>query len=193
MNPGRDELLEYIKKKLDDKRLKHSIETSNEAVKLAKVYGADTEKAYIAGILHDAAKGLPPETLKKIAADNNIKIDKYEEANTELLHGKIGALIIKKELGISDRDVLSAIKWHTTGHANMSLLEKIIYLADIIEPGRTFKDVDMIRELAYKDIDAAMVLALKDVMDYVKCKGLALHPKSIEAYEYLKKTEVKKA
>jgi predicted HD superfamily hydrolase involved in NAD metabolism len=189
MEISNNDLLEFIKSRLSGKRLEHSENTAKEAVKLAFIYGADVENAYAAGILHDVAKGLPAETLKKIAYDNNIEIDEYEKRNTELLHGKIGALIIKKEFGIKDADILSAIEWHTTGHENMSLLEKIIYLADIIEPGRTFRDVDIIKELAYKDINTAMMLALKYVMDYVRSKGLTLHPNSLKAYDYLKKTE----
>jgi predicted HD superfamily hydrolase involved in NAD metabolism len=189
---NRGELLEFLRNKLDGKRLEHSINAAKEAVTIAQIYGADVEKAYVAGILHDIAKGLPAETLKKIAADNHIRIDKYETENAELMHGKIGAFIIRKDLGIKNRDILSAIKWHTTGRKNMSLLEKIIYLADITEPGRTFKDVDLIRELTYTDINAAMMLALRDVMDYVISRNLTLHPKSLEAYEYFKKSEVRK-
>lgn len=192
MQPNKDKIIEFLRNKLNEKRFEHSVNTAKEAVGLAEKYGADKEKAYIAGMLHDTAKGLPHETLIKIAEDNGLAIDRYETENPELIHGKIGAFIISSELGIKDKDILSAVEWHTTGHANMTILEKIIYLADIIEPGRTFKGVDAVRRLAYEDIDKAMIVSLREVVEYVKSKGLTLHPKSIEAYEFLIKTEERK-
>jgi predicted HD superfamily hydrolase involved in NAD metabolism len=115
--------------------------------RVAKKYGADKNKAYIAGLLHDVAKGLSADSLKAIASENGIKVDEHEVNNPKLLHGKVGAAIVSRELGINDEDILSAIKWHTTGHKNMTLLEKIIYLADIIEPGRNFPETDALRAL----------------------------------------------
>jgi len=108
-----------------------------------------------------------------------------EKGNPELLHGKVGAAMVQADLGISDEDILCAIRWHTTGRAGMSLLEKIVYIADLIEPGRDFSGIDEIRDLAYRDIDEAMLAALKQVMDFVMCKGFTLHPSSIEAYQYI--------
>lgn len=187
-----NDMAAFVKKRINEKRYQHSLGTANEAAALARKYGADENKAYIAGLLHDVAKGLPVNSLKAIAADNGVEIDEYELKNPELLHGKIGAAIICGELGIRDEDILSAIKWHTTGHKNMSLLEKIIYLADIIEPGRNFPETDALRALAYKDIDEAMLKGLGHVMNFVKERGLTLHPNSIEAYEDIKKSEEKK-
>jgi predicted HD superfamily hydrolase involved in NAD metabolism len=185
----KEELLDFIRKRLDEKRYIHSVNTAREAVKLAELYGADKEKAFIAGILHDIAKGMPAEKLLKISEENGIEVDEYEKNNAELMHGKIGSYIISKELGINNSDILSAVQWHTTGHADMSLLEKIIYLADIIEPGRTFKEIENIRKLAYENINKAMKVSLRESIDYVLSRGLTLHPKSIEAYEFLNKTE----
>lgn len=187
-----DEMALFVKKRINEKRYTHSMNTAIEAAALAKKYGADENKAYIAGLLHDAAKGLPSSSLISIAAENGVEVDEYEMNNPELMHGKIGAAIVSRELGIKDEDILSAIKWHTTGHENMSLLEKIIYLADIIEPGRNFPETEALRKLAYKDIDEAMLKGLWHVMGFVKEKGLTLHPNSVLAYEYIKKSEGRK-
>ena len=192
METEKDKLISYLKTKVNEKRFIHSINTAKVAVMLAKRYGADEEKAYVAGLLHDIAKGQSADSLIKLSIEYGVPVDKYELDNPELMHGKIGAAIIKKELGICDEEILSAIEWHTTGHGNMSLLEKIVYLADIIEPGRKFTETDSIRQIAYEDIDAAMMLCLKHVMSFVKNKGFSLHPKSIEAYNYLNNQEVKK-
>lgn len=189
MNKKEKELRNFLEKRIDKKRLEHSINTANEAVSLAEKYGEDKEKAYIAGLLHDTAKGKCKYGLKKLSQEYDITMDEYEKRNPELTHGKLGAIMVSKHLGIQDKDILSAIRWHTTGRANMSLLEKVIYLADIIEPSRTFDGVKKIKLLAYKDIDAAMVLALEYVMKFVHKKGFALHPKSIEAYKYFKELE----
>jgi predicted HD superfamily hydrolase involved in NAD metabolism len=186
-----DEMALFVKKRINEKRYTHSLNTAIEAAALAKKYGADESKAYVAGLLHDAAKGLPSSSLISIAAENGIEVDEYEMNNPELMHGKIGAAIVSRELGIKDEDILSAIKWHTTGHENMSLLEKIIYLADIIEPGRNFPETEALRAVAYKDIDEAMLKGLGHVMNFVKEKGLTLHPNSALAYEHIKKSEDK--
>jgi predicted HD superfamily hydrolase involved in NAD metabolism len=185
MAVSKEEIISYVKNKIGNKRFLHSINTAKEAASLAKRYGADENKAYIAGLLHDVAKGIPNEALETAAAENGIEIDEYEKKNPVLIHGKVGAAMVRKDLGIDDGEILSAIKWHTTGYKNMTLLEKIIYLADIIEPGRNFKETNKLRETAYKDIDKAMALGLSHVMSFVRSRGLTLHPNSIEAYESL--------
>ncbi len=192
MKQNIDSMTLFVKNRINEKRYLHSLGTAKEAAELAKKYGADKNKAYIAGLLHDVAKGLSADSLKAIASENGIKVDEHEVNNPELLHGKVGAAIVRRELGINDEDILSAIKWHTTGHKNMTLLEKIIYLADIIEPGRNFPETDALRALAYKDLDEAMLKGLGHVMRFVKAKGLTLHPNSIEAYEFIKMAEEKK-
>ncbi len=186
-----NDIIDYLKKRIDQKRLEHSINTSKEAVVLARIFGADEKKAQIAGLLHDVAKGKCRFGLVNIAHDYNIKLDEFEISNPELAHGKIGAQMVRKQLGIKDEQILSAIRWHTTGRAGMTMLEKVIYIADIIEPCRKFEGVENIRKLAVKDIDKAVIMTLEYVMKFVHSKGLALHPKSIEAYKYYKKKEEK--
>ncbi len=180
-----DELISYLNNNLEPQRVVHCINTANMAVRLAKIHGADANKAYIAGLLHDIAKGMCAQGLLKIAPEYGIEPDEYEKNNNELLHGRLGAAIINRLFNITDSDILNAVRWHTTGRAGMSLIEKIVYIADLTEPSRKFEDLDSIRELAKKDIDAAMRLALQKVMQFVKRKGFALHPNSIMAYNDL--------
>ena len=176
-------LEQYLNKHIDGHRLLHSQKTADEAAKLAVRYGADKNKAYIAGLLHDVAKGVCKHGLQNSAGRYNVNVDPVERDNPELLHGKIGAAMVCADLGIDDEDILSAIRWHTTGRAGMSLLEKIVYLADLIEPGRCFEGIEQIRELAYLNINEAMLYSLQQIMEFVKCKGFSLHPSSVEAYE----------
>ena len=192
MTYNKKELKQFLNKCVEEKRAIHSKNTAKEAIKLAKLYGADEEKAYVAALLHDVAKGKCRFGLRNLAKEYDVTIDEYEMRNPELTHGKLGAIMVSRQLGIKDKDILSAIRWHTTGHADMSLLEKVVYISDLIEPGRKFKGVKEIRKLAYKDIDAAMVVALEFIMKFVHSKGFALHPKSIEAYQYFKRLEEKK-
>lgn len=184
-----EKLLDYLKQNIDEKRLKHSIGTADEAVKLAKKFGADENKACIAGLLHDVAKGKCKYGLKQLAIEYGIDIDEIESKNIELIHGRLGAAMIEKQLGIHDEEILSAIRWHTTGRKGMTLLDKVIYLADLIEPGRNFEGINEIRKIAYRNIDTAMREALKQVMEFVKSEGFALHPCSVEAYNDYKKEE----
>ena len=176
---------QYLHERLDARRLQHSRNTAKVAVELARKYGADEQKALVAGLLHDVAKGFCRQGMLNVAEQYHVDADEMEKASPELLHGKLGAAMVKTDLGISDDEILSAIRWHTTGRANMSLLEKIIYLADLIEPSREFAGIDEIRKLAYQDIDEAMLVALKQVMDFVKGRGFMLHPSSMEAYQYI--------
>jgi len=179
-------LKEYVKRQIGHERYIHSLNTAMEAEKLARLCGADTDKARVAGLLHDVGKGHAAQ-----AGRYGVELDEIEAQNPELAHGRIGAAMVRADLGIDDPEILSAITCHTTGKACMSTLDKVIYLADIIEPGRTFSGVKKIRALAQADIDAAMIYALDEIMTFVQCRGLTLHPKSMEAYQYLKELEGK--
>jgi predicted HD superfamily hydrolase involved in NAD metabolism len=184
-----DRYISFLSTYIDEKRMIHSIGTAKQAVKLAKIYGENEEKAYIAGLLHDIAKGKCDIESENIAEEYGISIDEAELINPELIHGRLGAKIVSKQLKIDDEDILNSICWHTTGRENMSLLEKIIYIADLTEPSRQFENIDIVRRLAEKDIDKAMIYALKCVIDFVQCEGYALHPNSKKAYEYLIKED----
>ena len=176
----------YLKENIDEGRLVHSENTAKEAVRLAKLFGADEQKALIAGLLHDVAKSKVTGEQCRLASMYDVDIDAVEAKNPELIHGKLGAAMIQQQLQICDEDILSAVRWHTTGRANMTLLEKIIYLADLIEPCRNFDGIERIRAMAYHNIDRAMLLALEQVIGFVKSQGYPLHTKSVEAYHYFK-------
>lgn len=173
---------QIIKKYLDKERFEHSLNTAAEAVKLARAYGADEEKAYTAGMLHDIAKCLTAEDAIAAVRKYGAEADDYCLANAELLHGMVGALIAEHELKIADREILSAIDCHTTGKKGMTLLDSIIYIADLIEPLREFKGIGEIRQAAYRDLNAAVILAAKSVIAYVMERGLVVHPKTVDAY-----------
>ena len=149
----RVDMIRKLKPKLNEKRYVHSVGVEYTAATLAFVYGADIQKARIAGLLHDCAKCIPTEEKLKKAKKYGLPINKSEKANPDLLHGKLGAYIAKEKFGIKDPDILSAITYHTTGHPGMSLLDKIIFVADFIEPNRKMiRDLTEIRREAYEDI-----------------------------------------
>lgn len=167
------------------KRIPHVKGVEQEAAKLAERWGADPVKARRAGILHDCTKYLTlPEQLE-ICEDNGILLDALEQKTVKLLHAKTGAFVAKDYFGECE-EVCDAIYWHTTGKANMTLLEKIIYMADYMEPTRDFEGVEKLRDLAYKDLDAAMQLGFEMTVEEMRTYGEPVHPRTLEALEYLK-------
>lgn len=182
---GLDEIRDYLKKNLKPSRYGHTLGVVNTAIKLAETYGEDKEKAEIAALCHDVAKNMSEEELKKIIDDENIILSVDEKNTQELWHSIIAPIISKNIFGVEDKEILSAMRWHTTGKENMTKLEKIIYLADLIEPSRSFNGVDEIREAAYEDLDSAMLQALTHTTIYLLTKGCAVDINSIKARNYL--------
>ena len=179
------DIIDTLKSYIDEERLAHSKSTAQTAVELAVRFGADEEKAYTAGLLHDIAKCLSREKLLFLSDKYSYKLSDVEKKNTKLLHGPLGALILKNELGIKDEDILSAVQYHTTGRPNMSLLEKIIYIADLIEPLRKFNGITEIREIAENDIDLAVHLASRRVLEYILKEDAAIHKNTVLVYNEL--------
>ena len=159
----------------------------SEAVKLAERWNADLDDARCAAILHDITKKLDLNEQLIICHKYGIMTDAVEMREVKLLHSKTGAALAGDIFGMSE-EVCDAIKWHTTGKADMSILEKVIYLADYIEPGRQFDGVGTIRELAYRDLNAAMLLGLEMSEAEIKERGKAVHPNTLSAIEYLKRS-----
>ena len=166
---------------LGEERLEHSVNTSKVARKLAIKYGYDAGKAEVAGLLHDCAKDLDYKTLEKVVLEYNIELDEIIRKIPKLLHPLVGAVIAKKEFNIQDPVILKAIKAHSTGAAQMSLLDKIIYLSDKIEPLRNMDGVEEVRKMAEIDLDRAVLMALDKGLLYLISKGSLIHPVSIEA------------
>jgi len=152
---------------LDKIRLKHSLDVAKKAVELAQIYKADTHKAYIAGLLHDCAKCIDGKILLKIAKKHNIKMDPIFAVQPKLLHSHVSAIHARTIFGIKDNDILNAIASHTIGHTQMTLLEKIIYVADHIEPGRRHEHVKLSRKLAKKSLDKAIANISSEMIKYL--------------------------
>lgn len=173
------EIEEQIKESLSEKRFLHTLSVANEAKRLAKHYNADENAAYLAGLVHDCAKEIP-----KDEAFERLKGFGYEPDSDMLLcpglwHGPLGMFVARERFGIDNTDVLNAVCYHSTGRADMSLLEKIIYLADFIEPLRSFDGVEEVRELAYKDIDAAALCEAEEVIVFTIEKHKYIHPNTL--------------
>ena len=181
----RTEMVKKLESKLNPKRFVHSIGVEYTAANLAFVHGADVEKARLAGLLHDCAKYIPTDEKLKRAKKYGIKVNKCEKANPELLHGKIGVFIAKEKYGVDDPEILSAIAYHTTGHPDMTLLEKIIFVADYIEPNRRIiRDLPEIRREAYLDLDKCIIHILKNTLEYLETTDAAIDELTRDTYDY---------
>ena len=176
-----DKITQELKENLSEKRYIHSLGTMERAEELAKIYGVDIEKARLAGLTHDIAKEMTKEESLQYIKEHNIEIDEIEEINVKLLHGKIGANMVKEKYGLC-QEIQDAILYHTTTDKNMDMLAKIIYVADKTENNRKSKefDIEYERELANKDIDAAIIYILDGNIEEIIKKGKLVHPKAIE-------------
>lgn len=171
---------------LSEFRFKHSLGVVKKAVELANQYGEDEEIAKKVAIVHDIAKEMTNKELVEYANKNNIEIDEIESINPSLLHGKVGADIVAKKYNFTE-DMKKAIKWHTTGRENMTMLEKIIYVADKTEENRkdTKFNLEKSRELSKKDIDEAILFLMDEFIEYNIRIGRVLHLETIKARNYL--------
>lgn len=181
----KDLLIDEITKKIGEKRASHSIGVMETAVKLAKVHNCDIEKARIAGLLHDCAKYSDTSYLLKSAKDFDIILDNIMLINTQLIHGPLGAKVAKFEFGITDDEILDAIRYHTTGRENMTILDKIIYIADYIEPNRDFPGVEEVRELAFKNLNKSLQIAMDNTIIFLLNQGKLVHLDTIKARNQL--------
>lgn len=173
--------LSYLK----HKRIPHVLGTEQEAIRLAERYGADVHKARVAALLHDSTKKLNMDQQLELCRKYHIQLDELEQVSLKLLHAKTGAALARDVFGVDD-EIYSAIWWHTTGHAHMTLLEKIIYLADYIEPSRNFPGVDKLRQVCYKDLNEGLCLGLQMTIDEMTAMGNPVHRATLEARDALK-------
>lgn len=186
----------YLKKHLTKERYNHTLGVAYTATSLAMKYNPDTsnanlvKRAYLAGLLHDCAKCMSDEKKLHICDKHNISYSSIEEHHPYLLHGKVGAHIAKAKFKIHDEDILQAITWHTTGRPDMSLLEKIIFIADYIEPSRKpVPELDVIRRLAFEDLDQTMVKILSNTLKHLETKHVPVDVMTRTTYESYKKTK----
>ena len=187
--PQLDWLRERAYAYLKPKRIPHVAGCEQEAAKLAKRWGEDPGDAAEAGILHDITKKLSMEEQLILAEKYGIVFDKFERENIKLTHAITGAALSRELFGVPER-IYSAIRWHTTGRADMSLLEKIIYIADYIEPTRDFEGVERLRQLAYENIDSAMALGLKMSLEELRQSGIEPHGATVSALAWYGKDKV---
>lgn len=181
---NRDQALEIVKVQLTEHRYIHTIGVMETAIELAKRYGADEKKAEFAAIFHDYAKFRPKEEMKKVILEQGLPTDLLLH-NEELWHAPVGAYLVSKEVGIEDLEILNAIRFHTSGRPNMTLLEKIIYVADYIEPGRHFPGVDEVRELAQINIEDALIKAIQNTILFLMKKKQPIYPDTFLTYNDL--------
>ena len=170
---------------LTPKRYKHTQGVAQESLQLAKRYGVDPDKAYLAGLLHDCAKCYTDEEKLILCEKYNLVLDEILKSQPDLTHSFLGAKIAEAEYGITDNDILDAIAYHTTGRPNMSMLEKIVFIADYIEPNRKIiPGLQEIRETVFVDIDHAICLCAGNTVNYLRKNGKPVDPMSIETYQY---------
>ena len=177
-----NEFKEILKNRLTEKRYIHSLNVADSAKMLAKLYGYDEEIAYTAGLIHDCCKDTPAGLQLSYMLENGVELSEYELGVAKLYHSICGSVFVKKEFGIDNQDIINAVRYHTTGRRDMSLLEKIIFIADFISAERDYDGVEIMREKAVKSLDEAIVeglsFTIKDLID----RGLIVHPDTLDAY-----------
>ena len=174
-----------LRKYLDRDRYEHSEGVMYTAAALAMRYGENLEKAQIAGILHDCAKCIPDNKKLKICEKNHIEITEAEKCSPFLLHAKVGAYIAKEKYDIEDAEILDAIACHTTGKPAMTLLDKIIYISDYIEPMRSkASNLEEVRKMAFVDLDETLFKILSDTLVYLEKSSKKMDPMTMQTYEY---------
>ncbi len=177
-----------LKNVLKDTRYKHSVGVEEVAIDLAFIYGYSKEKAELAGILHDCAKYLTDEELIDACDKYHIPVTDIERQCGFLLHGKVGAVFAQLKYDIKDEEILDAIRYHTTGRPDMTLLEKIVFIADYIEPyRRPLPRIDDIRRSAYEELDKAVCMILENTLSYLRDTGSKIDTLTVETYEYYKR------
>lgn len=183
---NRETALEIVKEQLTEHRYQHTIGVMETAIQLAEQYGADLKKAELAAIFHDYAKFRPKEEMAQIIKDQKMP-EVLLEYNSELWHAPVGAFLVETEVGLNDHEVLDAIRYHTSGRPDMTLLEKIVYVADYIEPGRHFPGVDKVRELAKKDLNKALIKSIRNTIEFLMKKKQPIFPDTFYTYNDLVK------
>lgn len=174
-----------IKPMMGEHRFIHSVNVAKQAVILAKLYGENEDKAYIAGILHDITKEFSDEEQLKIMHNGGIILDEIQKHSAKLWHPISGSVYIQKKLGITDQDIINAVRYHTTGRAGMSLLEKIIFIADFTSDERKYNGVEIMREKALRNLEEAMIYGYQFTLADLSERQLAIHPDEVKCYNEL--------
>lgn len=189
MTEKNQELKKKMKKALDRDRYQHTLGVAYTASALAMKYGVDIDDAFTAGLLHDCAKCIPTDEKYALCEKYGIRLSEFEMKNSALIHAKLGAYLAEVRYGVTDSDIISAIRTHTTGEPDMSLMQLIIFVADYIEPGRDqAANLKEIRELAFTDINKTAARILSDTLNYLgKRKDSPIDPATKETYDYYRR------
>lgn len=177
-----DYYLNILTERLSEHRLHHSLEVAKSAVYLAEKYGGDSEKMYTAGLLHDVLKEAEKEEIFSLADAYGVEMTQLEKSAPKLWHAQIGAEFLKNELKIDDSEIITAVRYHTTGRANMTLSEKVLFIADFISADRNYNGVESMRERAEESLEKAMFEGLSFTINELIEKGKAVHPDTLDAY-----------
>ena len=180
--PKAVEIEKYLKSKLTPERYTHVLSVRELALDLAKRYGADLRKVNLAVLLHDCAKWMRTSEQYEAAANHEIQLDEIERHNPSLLHALIGAEVAVSHFDVDNPEILNAIRVHTTGSGRMTLIDKILYVADFAEPKRNHAEAHSVRELAYHDLGKAVFETSRYKIEYLLAKGVLIHPYTIDAY-----------
>lgn len=188
------EIQNRLEKELDEYRYVHTLGVAFTSASLAMRYEEDVDKALLAGLLHDCAKCIPNDEKYAMCERYGVVLTQVELRNHSLVHAKLGAELAKREYGVEDEDVLAAIRTHTTGAPDMSLLQKIVYVADLIEPDRDDRipNIGKTRAIAFEDIDEAVYIIVKRSIRYLEQIGKEIDSASLETFEFYKKIHKKK-
>ena len=179
------DLKKDLKKEMDDSRFEHTLGVMYTCGALAMRYGCDLDKAMLAGLMHDCAKCMPNAKKLKMAEKHHLEITELERKNPFMLHAKLGAFLARKKYDIEDEEILNAIRWHTTGRPEMTLLDKIVYIAEYIEPKRDkAPHLPMIRQKAFVDLDEALVMILRDTLGYLGDSPEHVDSMTKKTYDY---------
>ena len=182
---SRDEIKEYLKNNLQEERYNHVLAVAETAKKLAGLNNVDEDIAELAGFAHDVAKNMQIDEMKKIMDENNIILSEVEEINKSLWHSIIAPIVAKEKLGIEDEEILSSLRWHTTGKEDMTTLEKIIYIADMIEPTRDFDGLEELRNITFNNLDDGVLAGLTHTMNFLLSKNSLMDENTVKARNYL--------
>ncbi len=176
---------ELLKARLNEKRYYHSLCVADEAKRLAQKYGADPDKMYLAGLLHDITKNFSDAGQLQTFEKFGIMLSAAEKSSPLVWHAMTGALVVEHEFGIRDEDIISSIRYHTTAKPNMTLSQKILFVADLTSADRNYPDIDEIRAKADRDLDECIIGILKFTICDIVSKNRPLHPDTLDAYNYL--------
>ena len=179
----RESLEEFIKTNLKESRYRHSMGVEEMAVRLARLHGADSEKAAFAGRYHDLAKNFDEETVD--AYIRKYGLPEYLIGNNALAHSKVGAAILENEFGVTDKEILDSVRYHTTARKDMTLLDEVIFVADVVEDNRTYSDLEYYQDLAYRDLDRACLEILEYTIGSLTAKGRVIDKDTIEARDWV--------